>query len=232
MMHSRTIAAATILSMLALGACDDIEGLDDDLGTNASTAQIRFVNVTGNSLSFAQNGTVGTGMGNLAFGTSTSCATVNTATPSLSVVSNGVSTSLSGLTANLTSNGTYTILAYPGTGGTTAYTILPTTFSTTSGQAGLRVFNATGTAFDVYTAGSGGAFTTASATGIVGGTASNFFNVAAGTGGQIRFNNAGTTTSALTLSNQNFTAGQNAILVIAPPATGTTTYRTFLVTGC
>ena len=51
-------------------------------------------------------------------------------------------------------------------------------------------------------------------------------------GGQIRFNNAGTTTSALTLSNQTFTAGQNAILVIAPPATGTTAFRTFLVTGC
>lgn len=229
-MHNRKIVAATLLSMLALGACDDIEGLGEP--NTGSTARVRFVNVTGGLLSFAQNGTVGTGMNNLAFGSATSCTEINTATPSLSVVANGVSTSLSGLTSNLTSNGTYTIIAYPGTGGNTAYAILPTSYSSATGQAGLRVFNATTTPFDVYTAASGGAFTTASATGIASGTSSNFFDVAAGTGGQIRFNNAGTTTSALTLSNQTFTAGQNSILVIAPPATGTTTYRTFLVTGC
>lgn len=229
-MRNRQIVAATLLSMLALAACDDIEGLE---GLNTgSTAQVRFVNATGGPLSFAQNGTINAGMNDLIFGTATSCTSINTTAPSLSVVSNGLSTSLSGLTSNLTSNATYTIIAYPGTGGNTAYTILPTTHTAASGRAGLRVFNATTTPFDVYTAAAGGAFTTASATAIASGSASSFFDVLAGTGGQVRFNNAGTTTSALTLSNQTFTAGQNSVLIIAPPLTGTTAYRTFLVSGC
>jgi hypothetical protein len=228
-MHARKIAVATLLPMLALAACDDIEGLGEP---NATTAQVRFVNVSGNSLSFAQNGTVGAGMGNLVFGTATTCTPVSIASPSLSVVANGVTIPLSGLTSNLAGNASYAIIAYPTAGGNASYSIVPMTYSSAAGQAGLRIFNATGVPFDVYTAGSGGAFTTASASGIVSGTSSNFFDVAAGSGGQIRFNNAGTTTSALTLTNQTFAAGQNSILVIAPPATGTTTYRTFLVSGC
>jgi hypothetical protein len=227
-MHARKIVVATLLPMLALAACDDIEGLGEP---NATTAQVRFVNVSGNSLSFAQNGTVGAGMGNLVFGTATTCTPVSITSPSLSAVVNGQTVPLSGLTSNLVGNGSYAIIAYPTAGGNTSYAILPTTHTSAAGQAGLRVFNATTTSFDVYTAAAGGAFTTASASGLVSGTSSNFFDVNAGTS-QIRFNNAGTTTSALTLSNQNFNAGSNSILVIAPPATGTTTYRTFVVTGC
>jgi len=229
MMHNRKLAAATLLSMLAFAACDDIEGLGD-LNTG-STAQVRFVNVSGNSLSFAQNGTIGTGMGNLVFGTSTTCTAVNTASPSLSVIANGETIPLSGLTSDLASNSSYAIIAYPTAGGNTSYAILPTTYSAAAGRAGLRIFNATTTPFDVYTAAASGAFTTASATGVISGTSSNFFDVSAGTS-QIRLNNAGTTTSALTLSNQNFNAGQNSILIVAPPATGTTALRTFVVSGC
>jgi hypothetical protein len=36
----------------------------------------------------------------------------------------------------------------------------------------------------------------------------------------------------LDLGSQTFTAGQNATLVIAPPAAGSTTLRAFLVPAC
>jgi hypothetical protein len=37
---------------------------------------------------------------------------------------------------------------------------------------------------------------------------------------------------AIHAGNQTFTAGQTGVLVIAPPATGTTALRNFFVTGC
>ena len=77
----------------------------------------------------------------------------------------GTTTALPGLSTSLVNGGSYTILAYPGSGGTTQFTVLSNTNTPASGQAGLRIFNASGSGpFDVYTAASGGSFVTPSAT--------------------------------------------------------------------
>jgi hypothetical protein len=83
----------------------------------------------------------------------------------------------------------------------------------------------------VYVTAPGAALGTTSATGIGFGTTSGLINVAAGTQ-QIRFTTTGTQTVAINAGSLTFTAGQNAVLVIAPPAPGTTALRTFLVAAC
>ncbi|HYD51866.1 MAG TPA: DUF4397 domain-containing protein [Gemmatimonadaceae bacterium] len=232
-MKTRVLTIAALIPMLAVAACDTVEMNGPGTGGTNNTATVRFVNATGTGLDLAQNGSVGTGMGNIVYGGSTSCFTVNSSSPNLSVRNAGGTTTISGLTTNFQPGGTYTVLAYPSASGATQFAVLPNTFTPTSGQAGLRVFNATGSgSYDIYTAASGGSFVTPSATAVNSGTASSFFNVAPGTGAQLRISNAGTTTSALTLNNLTWTPGQTQTLIIAPPATGSTTPRTFLVSGC
>ena len=230
MMKTRTLAVAAFAPMLALAACDTVE-LNRPVVT-PHTATVRFVNATGTSLDIAENGLVASGNGNVAFGGSTSCFVVDSDNPALSVRNAGSSTSLSGLITNFVDEGNYTIVAYPGTGGTTQFAVMPNAFTPASGQAGLRIFNAAGGTFDVYNAASGASFVTPSVTNVSSGTVSNWFSVAPGTNAQLRLSNAGTTTSALTLNNLTWTAGQNQTLVVAPPATGSTTLLTFLVGGC
>jgi hypothetical protein len=229
-MKTRTLAAVALAPMLALAACDDVE-LNNPTTTN-STATIRFVNATGTSLDVAENGLVASGNGNLMYGGASSCFTVNANDPQLSIRNAGTSTTLSGLTTNFTNGGVYTILAYPGASGTTQFAVLPTNYTPATGQAGLRIFNASTGTYDVYTAASGASFVTPSVTSIGTGTTSTWFDVAPGANAQLRLSTAGTTTSALTLGNLTWTAGQAQTLVIAPPATGSTTLRTFLVSGC
>ena len=230
-MNSRFLAVAALAPMLALAACDGVEMNNPTPGSTGS-ATVRFVNVTGTSLDIAENGTVASGNGAIAYGGSTSCFTVDNSSPQLSVRSAGTTTSLPGLSTNFVNGGTYTVLAYPGAGGATQFAVLPSAYSPATGRAGLRIFNAGTGTYDIYTAASGGAFVVPSATSITTGTASNFFDVTPGTNSQIRLSTAGSTASALTLNNLTWTAGQTQTLVIAPPATGSTTLRTFLVSGC
>lgn len=231
-MRIRSLALSA-LAPLALVACDTVELTNAGVGGNNDIATVRFVNATGSSLDIAENGVVATGNGSIAYGGSTSCFTVDASSPALAVRTAGTTTALPGLSTSLVNGGSYTILAYPGSGGTTQFTVLSNTNTPASGQAGLRIFNASGSGpFDVYTAASGGSFVTPSATSIASGSSSTFFDVAPGTGAMIRLSNAGTTTSALTLNNLSWTAGQSQTLVIAPPATGTTALRSFVVSGC
>jgi len=225
--------ALSALAPLALVACDTVELTNAGTGGSNDIATVRFVNATGTNLDIAENGVVASGNGSIAFGRSTSCFTVDASSPGLSVRTAGTSTALPGLSANLVNGGNYTILAYPGSNGSTQFTVLSNANAPASGQAGLRVFNASGSGpFDVYTAASGGSFVTPSATSIASGSASTFFDVAPGTGAMVRLSNAGTTTDALTIDDLTWTAGQSQTLVIAPPAAGSTDLRTFLVSGC
>ena len=232
-MRTRNFVVAALTPLFALAACDTVELVEPGgTPTTGGTATVRFVNATGTGLDIAQSGVVGTGMSNITYGGSTSCFTVNANSPALSVRNTGTTTALSGLTTNFASNGSYTVLAYPDASGTTRFAVLPNVYTPATGQAGLRVFNATTGTYDIYTAALGGSFVTPSATAVAAGSTSNFFNVTPGTGAQLRISNAGTTTSALTLNNLTWTAGQTQTLVIAPPVAGSTTLRTFLVSGC
>jgi hypothetical protein len=202
--------------------------------TDAATvnATIRFANATATTLTLQQNGTALSGGSALAFGASSACSSVSATNPLLSLLPAGSTTILTGFAPTLQVGTSYTLLAYPG-GVATQFATLSNTFTPTSGQGGLRVFNAAGSAtgIDVYVTASGAPLTTATVSNALAGVASNFVSVPAGSS-QVRLTSTGSTTVLLDFGAQSFTAGQNVTLVIAPPAAGSTTIRAFLVTGC
>ena len=106
-------------------------------------------------------------------------------------------------------------------------------FGTAAGQGGLRVFNAVsaGTSYDVCVGLPGSAIVSSYANNIGFGMGSSYFNVGADAAQQVRIISAGTQTLVLDVGTRSFIAGQNLTLVVAPPATGTTTPRAFYVTG-
>jgi len=230
--RSRAIAALLPLLILA-GACDDNNDDVTGVGNNNNTATVRFINATNSTIDVSNGGTVGTGNGSLGFGVSSSCMTVNTTGTGLQFNQGGTSTAIPGFTPNFTSGGNYTVIAYPGTGttGTQFVTFNNAGFTPNTGQAGLRVVNAASGSGNLFALGNGSVLGGAT-TGVGFGTVGNFMSVNAGTQA-ITFNTGtGTATVPSNAGNMTFTAGQNYTLVIAPAATGSTTLRTFLVTGC
>ena len=195
-------------------------------------ASIRLANATDVALDLVQGTTAVTGGGNLAFGASSACTSVNAATPNLSIRTTGTTTALAGFTPVLTAGTSYTVVAYPN-GANTAFITVANTFTPTTGQAGLRVINGSGilTAFDAFVTASGAPLGTATFSGVLNAGNSAFVSVPAGSQ-QIRLTAAGSPVVLLDLGSQSFTAGQNYTLVIAPPASGQTAPRAFLVAGC
>lgn len=195
-------------------------------------ANIRLANATESALDFVQGTTALTGGSNLAFGTSSACSSVNAASPNLSVRVNGTTTALAGFAPTLVAGTSYTAIAYP-SGANTAFVTLSNAFTPTTGQAGLRVFNASGlpAAFDVFVTTSGAPLGTATLSNVLNANNSAFVSVPAGSQ-QIRLTATGLTVVLLDMGAQTLTAGQNYTLVIAPPASGQTAPRAFLVAGC
>src|SRR5688572_22378853 len=229
-MYYSILATALVATSVALAACgDDATGLN---GGNSAT--VRFVNATSTSLDIAEGGTVATGNGALSFGTTSNCMSVHATTADLAVRQTGTSTPLSGFTPAFQAGGNYTVIAYAGTGGAAQFATVSNAFTPTTGQGGLRVFNAVGagTSYDVYVGTPGATTITAGANNIGHGTGSSYFNVIANAAQQVRITNAGTQTLVLDVGARSFTAGQGVTLVIAPPAAGSTTPRAFYVTGC
>jgi hypothetical protein len=229
-MQHRLLITLSLLSLCSLAACDD----DDDTTGNGINATVRFANATTTSLDIAAGSTVATGSSNLAFGASSACTSLNALEPDFDVLQAGTANSLSSSFApTFTPGNNYVVVAYPGFSGATQYATISTSLAPASGQAGLRVVNlAAGSgALDVYVSAPGAALGTASATGIGFGVTSGLINVTPGAQ-LIRLTNTGTQTVAVNAGNQTFTAGQSGVLVVAPPATGTTALRSFFVTGC
>jgi hypothetical protein len=195
-------------------------------------ANIRLANATASALDFVQGTAAVTGGSNLAFGTSSACASVNAATPNLSVRTTGTTTALPGYAPTLQAGTSFTSIAYP-SGANVAFATLTNTFTPTAGQAGLRVFNGSGlpAAFDVFVTVSGGPLGTATLSNVLNAGNSAFVSVPSGSQ-QIRLTATGLTVVLLDMGAQTLTAGQNYTLVIAPPATGQTAPRAFLVVGC
>jgi hypothetical protein len=195
-------------------------------------ASIRLANATDVALDLVQGTAAVTGGGNLAFGASSACTSVNAATPNLSIRTTGTTTALAGFAPVLTAGTSYTVVAYPN-GANTAFITVANTFTPTTGQAGLRVINGSGilTAFDAFVTASGAPLGTATFSGVLNAGNSAFVSVPAGSQ-QIRLTAAGSPVVLLDLGSQSFTAGQNYTLVIAPPASGQTAPRAFLVAGC
>jgi hypothetical protein len=232
-MQFRTLAAAALVPLLALAACDDNGDLTGTGGSNKN-ATVRFINVTTTTFDIASNGSVTTGNGALGYGTSSACISADASNSGLAVRQTGTSTPLTGFTPSFTAGGNYTVLVYPGVGGTTQFATVSNAYAPPAGQAGLRVFNAAGngTNYDVYVTAPGAVLTTPNVNNVGFGSGSSYFNVSGTSAQQVRIMNAGSQAVLLDIGNQTFTAGTNATLVIAPPITGSTTPRAFLVQGC
>jgi len=190
-------------------------------------ATIRLANATETALTLQQNGTALAGSSSIAFGTSSSCSSVNAATPLLSLLPAVIPS----LTPTLLPGISYTLLVYPGPASVVQSATLSNAFTPTAGQAGLRVFNASGslTGVDVYV---GASLATPTVSNVLTGTAANFVNIPGGSS-QVRVFATGTTTPALFDGSQAFTTDKNTTLVIAPPVAGQVTpLRVFLVPAC
>lgn len=196
-------------------------------------ASVRLANATDAGLDFRQGTTVLTGGTNIAFGHTSSCSSVTAATPNLAVALTGTTTALPGFTPTLTAGNSYIVLAFPGAGSVTTFATLTNTFTPAAGQAGLRVFNASGgaTGLDAFVTTLAAPLGAATVSNAVTGTATAFVSVPAGAQ-QIRLTTTGLTTVLLDLGSQTLTAGTNYTLVVAPPASGSTTIRAFLVPAC
>ena len=198
-----------------------------------TNANVRLANATDNALNFLQNGTALGGGSNIVFGAASSCSSVNATTPALTITQPPSTTPLAGFAPTLTAGNSFSIIAYPNASAVVQFATLSNTFTPASGQAGLRVFNGSGSAtgLDVFVTASGTPLGTATIANVLAGASSAFVSVPAGSL-QVRLTTTGNTTVLLDLGSQTFTAGQNATLVIAPPMAGSTVLRGFLVPGC
>ena len=230
-MMVRTRAVMLALCTLALVACDTRPSTGVGGGV---TATVRFVNATGTSLDVALNGSVGSANGNLGYGTSSSCISVDVSSSDMSIRATGTTTALPGFTPSFAAGERYIVVAYPDANGTPQFTTLQSTgFTPASGQGGLRVFDgaAGSSVFDVYVTTPGFTLGSPNATNLSFGSSTPFFNAEAGTQ-QVRLTNSGSQTVVFNAGSLTITAGHNSILVIAPAAPGSTVLRSFLVPAC
>ena len=194
-------------------------------------ASVRLFNATGTPLNLLQAGTALTGGSNVASGATSTCSSVNAATPNLTVTQGTTTSALPGFSPSFTAGTSYTIVAYPDASGAVQFSTLGNVFAPATGQAGLRVFNATTTGYDVHVTNIGGSLATPLFANQLAGTSSSYIGIPAGTS-VVTVTSAGGTTAVVALPTQSFAAGQNATLVIAPPAAGSTTPRLFVVPSC
>jgi hypothetical protein len=225
MLHRRFLVF-TLCSLAVVAACND----DDDDDNNSL---VRVVNASNSGIDVASGVTIATDNSNIGFGSGSTCLTTNSVYPDLNVTPAGTTNAFSSFSPDLRAGQHYVTVAYPGFSGATEFSDIATGAAPAVGQAGLRVFNAAaGSAtYDVYVTAPGAVLGTAGATGIGFRTASGYISVPPGTS-QVRLTNAGTQTVLINAGSLTFTAGQNAVLVIAAPGPGTTALRTFLAQAC
>ena len=238
-MHSRRITTAilALASAAVLVACSDDD--DDSTGPgNTDNTTVRFFNATTGSLALdvAENGTVATGNGNIAFGSASSCTGVNSANPQLSVRSAGSTTSLTGFAPAFTANKAYTVLV-TGTQAAPVFTTLDDAFTSPGTSAAIRVINATTAAttgtgnWDIY-ANPGTTLGTPNAPAVGRTNASPYITVPAAQSNTIRLTNAGQTATVQNITVPSIPAGSVATVVVTDAATGTTALQTFNILAC
>ena len=224
-MMYRSLAFAALVPLVALAACGD----DDDTTGLTSTATVRFINATNTTIDVTNSGIVSTGNGNLAFGANSTCMTVSTTGTGLIFTQAGTTTAITGFTPSFNANGNFTVIAYTTSTGTAFVTLDNSGFTPTTGQAGLRVFNAASGSGSIVAV--SGTTVLGTGTGVPFGTGGGFISVPSGST-PIAFNTGAGTATVANAGTLNLTAGQNYTLIVAPAAAGSTALRTFLVTGC
>ena len=242
-MYARTLASIALIAVSStIVACssDNVLGLGIAGGggdtTTVANARVRFVNATATGLDIATGGGVGAGNGAIEYGATSSCISTNAASPNLAVRIAGTTSVVPGFTAAFQSGVSYTVIAYPGSGGATQFATIADTFTPSSGQIGLRVFNASspGSSYDVYVTAPGAPLATTPPNfgAVTAGSNSNFIGLSTSTSQQVRITATGSKTVLLDVGNLALVVGQNLTLVIAPPVVGSTVPRTFLVASC
>lgn len=238
-MHSRRITTAilALASAAVLVACSDDDNDSTGPGNNDNTT-VRFFNATGGGLALdiAENGTVGTGNSNIAFGAASSCTSVNNANPQLSIRPTGSTTSLTGFTPSFAANKSYTVLV-GGTQASPTFTTFDDAFTSPGTSAAVRIINATTAAttgtgnWDVYV-NPGTTLGTPNASAVGRNTASSYITVPAGQANTLRLTNAGQTTALQNITVPSIAAGNVTTIVVTDAATGTTALRTFTLSPC
>lgn len=235
--HRLSTALLAAATAAALAACSDDN--DNPVGTGNNNTTVRFVNATtgGTALDIAQNGTVGSGNGNIAFGGASSCTKVNDINPQLAVRTANSTTSLTGFSPSFAANNTYTVLV-TGTTAAPVFTTLNDQFTTpTAGNAGLRIINATSSAttgagtWDIFV-NPGATLGAPNATAVGRNTATAFLTVPAGQVNTIRLTNSGSATTLQNISVPAITAGTVQTIIVTDAAAGSTALRTFPLAAC
>lgn len=216
------IRVALLAFALSVAACGEGSGTFG-VGGSGNSAKVRLVNASSIALDLIENGAVVTGAGGVASLASSTCLNIDLDVAALSIQQTGTTTTLPGFTPSFAAGGSYTIVAYPNGNGSILFTTLPSSFTTASGQAGLRVFDGapTTTTFDLYVTAPNAPLVAPDATNLGLGSGTSFLNVSASSD-QIRFTNFGTLVVAFDAGNHDFVAGQSQIFVLAAP-TGTLT---------
>ena len=237
-MQSRRITSAilALASLTFIAACDDD---DDPIGTGNDNTTVRFFNATSGTLNLdiAENGTVGSGNSNIAFGNASSCTRVSDSNPQIAVRPANSTTSLPGFVPALAAGGTFTVLV-SGTQSSPVFTTLNDQFATPgTGNAAVRIINATSSAtsgagsWDLYV-NPGATLGTPNAAALGRNNASTYLTVPAGQQNTIRLTNTGQTTALQTLTIPSIAAGTVSTIVVADAATGSNTLRTFTLAPC
>ena len=239
-MYSRRITSAilALASAAVLVACSDDDDDDSTGPGNTDNTTVRFFNAAGGGLALdiAENGTVGTGNSNIAFGAASACTGVNNANPQLSVRPTGSTTSLTGFTPSFTAGKQYTVLV-GGTQAAPVFTTLDDAFTSPGTSAAVRIINATTAAttgtgnWDVYL-NPGTTLGTPNASAVGRNTASSYITVPAGQANTLRLTNAGQTTALQNITVPSITAGNVSTIVVTDAATGSTSLQTFTLTPC
>lgn len=238
-MQSRRITAAilALVTVATLTACSSDD--DNPLETGNDNTTVRILNATAPTLSLdvAENGTVGTGDSNIAFGSASSCMKVNDATPELTIRPAGTTTNLTGFSPAFVAGGTFTVLV-TGTQAAPVFTTLDDAFTTPSaGNAAIRIVNATSSAttgtgtWDIYVNPTS-PLGTPNAVAITRSAASRYLTVPAGQANTIRLTNSGQTTTLQNISVPSMTTGSVQTIVVTDAATGSASLRTFTLPAC
>ena len=221
-MRYRGLAFLAALPLAVVVGCSDSTKPDD-------AATVRFINATSTNIDVMNAGVVGSGNGNITFGGSSSCMLVSTKADNLDFVRAGTSTAIPGFTQDLSEGGNFTVVAFTSGSNTSFATISNGDFTASSGQAGLRIFNAASGSGNLVAM--SGTTVLGSGTSVAFGSAGAFMSVPSGA--QVIAFNTGTGTSTVAVTGSlTLTAGQNYTLVVAPPASGSSSLTTFLVSGC
>ncbi len=220
---------AVVLAGSLAGSLASCGGDDTNNVTGLGPATVRFVNASNAGIEVSNGGVVESGNNNLGFGASSACMSASATGTALGFTLAGSGTVLPGFTQKFTPAGNFTVVAFPNGTLVQFATASNSGFAPDAGGAGLRVFNALSSTDTLLAFANGELLGTGQP--ILFGTASSFATLPAGFVA-ITLKSSNGSPTVISATTIGLTANERAMLVIAPPAGGTPTPRTFVATSC